>query len=275
LLIYDVTLAGLVPLLGSYDTGGSAQGVAVRKNLAAVADYSSLLLFDVSNPATPTPTGGLGGLTAWGVASTGNLVALAADSQGLKMVDVSDPAAPAVVGTFDTIGRASEVKMMANHALVEDFGYSSGIYIVDISDPTIPRLAGFFTKRAFVAAPYAADGRTIYLGETVYNPNTFVNAYSLRAGAWRPTLLTRYATASAGGANLVYSLSWPETATPTEQDVSCWVTGGTCTVSVVDQTLNTATVTWTPPATADDHEIVIAVGTQHYFISEVDRVSFQ
>jgi len=65
-------------VIGNYNTGGYAQGIAVSGNYAYVADYSA----------------------------------------GLKVINISDPSAPTFAGSYDTPGDAINVTIAGDYAYV-------------------------------------------------------------------------------------------------------------------------------------------------------------
>ncbi|MFH1809484.1 MAG: PKD domain-containing protein [Pseudomonadota bacterium] len=88
----------------------------------------------------------------------------------------------------------------------------------------------------------------------------------------RVELDSRYSTA-APSASLSYQVRWPDIAE--DQGVDCRVTGGSCAVSAIDNSTETATVTWTLPDSAGDHEIGVLVGATTHFAMTYDRVRVQ
>ncbi|WP_457593285.1 hypothetical protein, partial [Hydrogenimonas sp.] len=102
-------------ILGSTDTPGSANGVAISSDgtKAYVADnYSGLQIIDISDPANPTILGGVdtpGYASGVAISSDGTKACVADDYSGLQIVDISDPANPTILGGVDTPGYASGV----------------------------------------------------------------------------------------------------------------------------------------------------------------------
>jgi hypothetical protein len=88
-----------------------------------------------------------------------------------------------------------------------------------------------------------------------------------------PMLTPNYVSASPS-TPLTYTVTWLDSEVPQDVQVDCWVTGGTCAVTALDQGTNQATVEWRDAPLLEDHEIVVAVGNQQYFITAKDRVSF-
>jgi hypothetical protein len=73
---FELTLAG------TYDTPGSAFGIAIAGDHAFVADYGS----------------------------------------GLQVIDISDPTSPSIAGSYDTPGNAYGVAISGDYAFVADYG---------------------------------------------------------------------------------------------------------------------------------------------------------
>jgi VCBS repeat-containing protein len=129
-------------VVGSYNTTGSAYGVALNGNYAYVADDTSgLQIFNISAPTTPTLTG------TYNTPGFANVVALSGSyayvgdsSSGLQIINISNPAAPTLVGSFNTPGSAYGVAISGNYAYVGDA--RSGLQIINISNPATPTLAG-------------------------------------------------------------------------------------------------------------------------------------
>jgi len=88
-----------------------------------------------------------------------------------------------------------------------------------------------------------------------------------------PLLTPNYVSASPS-TPLTYTVTWLDSEVPQDVQVECWVTAGTCAVTALDPGTNQATVEWRDAPLLEDHEIVVAVGNQHYFITAKDRVSF-
>lgn len=128
-------------LVGSYDTPGSAYGVAVAGERAYVADYyGGLHVIDIGDPASPLLMGTLDTPgRALAVAVAGDRAYVADWSSGLAVVDVSDPAVPALLGTCSTGAYAYGVAVSGRHAFLVG---TSGLQVIDISDPANPTLVG-------------------------------------------------------------------------------------------------------------------------------------
>jgi hypothetical protein len=134
----------------------------------------SLLVMDLSNPASPAVAGSLnfGSVAMGGLKAVGSLVYAALGSAGLKIIDVSTPQRPYVLSTVMPSGGASTIAVAGNYAYV---GTSSTIVVVDVSSPSAPRLLGSVATTPSVLA--AGNGRVYALSGTqvviidVSNPN--------------------------------------------------------------------------------------------------------
>lgn len=106
LWVIDVSVTSAPRLAGSYDTPGTAYGVAVDGSLAYVADGTGdLQVIDISDPGDPrfVASKSLSGLMR-GVALLGDFAYLADQQGGLKVVDITDPTAPRLAGLTGTTG---------------------------------------------------------------------------------------------------------------------------------------------------------------------------
>jgi hypothetical protein len=153
-------------LLGTYDTSGDANGVAVSGTRAYVADgYAGLQIIDVTNPAAPVRLGGYDTSGyAYGVSVSGTLAYVADGWDPFKIIDVSNPAKPIRLGGYDTPGSAQDVAVSGTRAYVADF--NGGLAILDVSNPAaLVRLGG-----------YLADGLTF--GVAVSGTLAYVAAHT-------------------------------------------------------------------------------------------------
>ena len=93
LRVVDVSDPNSPTEVGSYDTPGWANDVAVAGTIVYVADWNSgLRVVDVSNPTSPTEVGSYDTPgNAQGVAVAGTTAYIADGYGGLRVVDVSNP----------------------------------------------------------------------------------------------------------------------------------------------------------------------------------------
>jgi hypothetical protein len=140
---------------------------------AYVADYNGgVLIFDVSDPATPLEVARIGfDDPAMGavldIDVAGDHAYVAADT-GLRILDVSDPSQAFEVGRFDTNDVLGEIPQDIH--VVGPVAYmpvwTSGMLVMDVSSPDDPLpLAAVATSYAIYKV--ATDGDTAYLAEGV------------------------------------------------------------------------------------------------------------
>jgi|GEM_PF-2562035 len=143
---YDVSLPSVPVQLGTVDTPGSANGLALSGTLLAVADGNvsagpDVRLYDVSVPGTFTPLGTaeMDGFATYAAFHAGRLYVTG--DAGLRVFDVTDPAAPTVLGTASAGGETTyEVVFDGSTAYVAGL---AGLRVVDVSAPA-PVEAGFW-----------------------------------------------------------------------------------------------------------------------------------
>jgi len=118
----DVTNPLAPRLLGTIALAGNALDVAPRGTIAYVANGSSLVVVDVTNPASMTilkslPLTG----TIWGVDvdADRHLAAVAGGGSGLYVIDVTNPSAPVVLGHVVT-GDARGAAIRGDFVIVAD-----------------------------------------------------------------------------------------------------------------------------------------------------------
>jgi len=139
LLARSTALAADPVLLGEWkpDGFGNASNLDISGKLVALANFSGLLLIDVSDPARPMrmaqiPTG----KPVLDVRVVGHLAYTASTTAGLQIVDISDPAKPTLSGNFTPQGAAVSIHLAGHYAyMAADY---AGLQIVDVSDPENP-----------------------------------------------------------------------------------------------------------------------------------------
>ena len=151
-------------LVGYFDTGGIANGVAVDGSYAYVADhYHGLRIIDISDPSNPGEIGAIDPQDtdrAWDVVVNGSYAYVAYGLSGLWIFNISNPTNPTLAGFFDTGGFATGVAVSGLYAFVADG--LSGLRIINISDPSNPSETGFF------------DTGNLAAGVTIYGPYAYV-----------------------------------------------------------------------------------------------------
>jgi hypothetical protein len=165
LAVLDVTdPARMEPVWGKSEDDGP-WGVALMGSCALMAaGETGLVVFDVTNPRTPSKIAELEiGGHAWGVATQGNY-AYVANNEHLVVVDMSNPRAPRVVGHGETTGAAMHVWLAKNYAHVSCGGRA--LDVLDISTPAQPILLGPCDRLGFCSGAAFAGDR-VFLADTI------------------------------------------------------------------------------------------------------------
>jgi len=125
-------------IIGSVDTPGEANGVALSGNTAFVADgVGGLQIIDVSDPENPNIIGSADTPGyARSVAISDDTAFVADGFEGLQIVDVGYPENPEIIGSKYTMDEVNGVSLSGDTAFLAA-GYG-GLQIIDVSDPRNP-----------------------------------------------------------------------------------------------------------------------------------------
>jgi len=192
--------------VGYYHTPGWAQGVAVAKGYAYVADKTrGVQVVDVSDPYGPKGAGSYETLgEPQAVVVSGDRAYVADASYGLRILDVRTPENPVVEGSFATRA-AKNVAVAGGYVyVVNDPCTGRCFQVLNVADPTSPFEVGWYDTSwsldVAVAGDYAyiagVNGLSI---EDVSNP-----AVPIPVGSYNPG--TCYAVALAG--HYAYVTEW-------------------------------------------------------------------
>jgi hypothetical protein len=158
--VVDVTSPGSPELLGSIETpdDGRVLAVAVSGHHAFVAIPGGLVIFDVTDPRSPT-------IKAYAETSVETLdVAVAADHaylatvRDLQVIDISDPSTPAIVGTLP--GFVSVLTVQHPHAYL---AANAKVRVVDVTSPRAPTLLGEVDLFTSAGWDIVASGDHLYV----------------------------------------------------------------------------------------------------------------
>ncbi len=107
--------------LGVMDTPGVAHGVSVAGDVLFDADFYSLQIATISDPALPQPIGALSMPDlAFSAVAYGSYVCVGDYGAGLRVVDVTNPSIPRNVGAVDTEGLSYCVAIDGTLAYIAD-----------------------------------------------------------------------------------------------------------------------------------------------------------
>jgi hypothetical protein len=189
--------------LGSCDTPGWAQEVAVAGNYAYVADWEGgLRVVNISNPASPFEVGFCDTPeNAYTVAVSGNYAYVADYTPRLRVINITNPAAPVEVGFYDLPAGAFCVAVAGDYAYVADD--IAGLRVVNITNPAAPFQAGFCGTPG-IAFGVAVAGNYAYVvdwygGLSVVNITNPAAPYEVGFYDWPP-----YANRVAVSGNYAY-----------------------------------------------------------------------
>ena len=129
-----------IQLAGSI--GGYINAMAAQGNYGFSGEGSTFVVFDVSNPAAPTPIARLAmpGLVQDVAVFSANgrqYAAVANYDAGLQVVDITTPTAPALRGYYNTGDYASGIAVFGSNAFLANG--NSGLMILDVSNPLQPQ----------------------------------------------------------------------------------------------------------------------------------------
>ncbi len=119
------------------------QAVAITDHYLFVAcTYDGVLIFDISNPESPSLKATLKTLgQPEDIAISGNNAVIGENGVGAIFIDISNPELPAVVGRYqpESDEYAHEVAIQGNLAFFSEYG---GVTVLDITNPATPTKVG-------------------------------------------------------------------------------------------------------------------------------------
>jgi len=128
--------------VGSCDTAGHANGVAVVGSYAYIADDTALRVINVSDPTNPVEVGHYDGLTnALDVAVSGSYAYVVDGTNGLWVFNISTPASPVQVGRLTTTSQqqpflSKSIALKGAYAIIGT--YAQGTRFVSVANPAQP-----------------------------------------------------------------------------------------------------------------------------------------
>ena len=250
-------------LVGHHPSTNLASGVATEGTQAYLTHgYGGALeILDVSDPESIDSVGSQGS-GSYEVVHQGDH-AYVAGSQGFSAVDVSAPSAPSATGGYH-VGSFLEALSVHGPLALVGSGDGRGVLVVDLRDPENLVLAGRYDTVGSVR------------GSDLHNHHVYA---ALEDGLWifdtSATRLDGRHTTGAPDDVLAYTLSWKPSLHTLDVRVDCQVSAGSCAVTNVDQDAGAADVTWTLPASAGEHALLLTVGNLRQFTTLEDRVTVQ
>ena len=139
--------------------------VVVQGKYAYVGDGSGrLVIYDISNPASPTEIGSLTSGIAPGEITVQGRYVYAADGNGaLEIIDVSNPANPVLAGkTTSGLSFPTAIVVSGRYAYITDWT-NQALYIYDVSNPANPVRVGSYTGFTHTPTSVYVQGRYAYV----------------------------------------------------------------------------------------------------------------
>jgi hypothetical protein len=124
-----------IRLINFFETPGSAQDIFIRGQIAYVADFDSLSIYNIEDPTSPQLLS-TSEESVIAVKVSGDFAYCACFHDGFKVIDVSNPRQPRTVSSVRGGGFDGDVIIQGNIAYI--ISGRSGIIVYDISDPTNP-----------------------------------------------------------------------------------------------------------------------------------------
>ena len=166
------------PVLVAYSHPGGQTGenVAVAGNVLGLTDYSKILFFDVTTPATPVGKGTTPVFKTGdeGFAIAGNY-AYVPDGDTLKIFGIANLLAPTLVSRIYTGGYGYMAAVAGNYCYVAS--EATGVRAINITNPAAPTEAGYYdgvsqsrgvtANGAYVYVAEKADGLSVYRNDLV------------------------------------------------------------------------------------------------------------
>lgn len=125
---------------------------------------AGLLVLDVTDPAQPIVMADEVSGSIEGIDVAGHWLFAADGFGGMHIADISDPALPVEVGSYDTLGIATDVVVSGSTAYVTD-GLRD-LWVMDISNPVLPLLAGVYTAPGTIKEVTIVEATAYIAAET-------------------------------------------------------------------------------------------------------------
>ncbi len=170
-MLPQLAVTGRLPVtkIGSSATGlSNPQAVAVQGRYAYVANGTSLVVYDVSNPGSPVSIGSsAAGLSSpQAIAVQGRYAYIVSSSSNtLVIFDISNPVSPSMVGSTSAgISNPQSVAVQGRYAYVASL-QNSTLLIFDVSNPSAPVKVGSSMTGLSGPQSVTVQGRYAYVAD--------------------------------------------------------------------------------------------------------------
>ena len=154
---------GGLELVGSYNTTGVANSVAIQGSYAFIADGpDGLQILDISDPTLPALATNYDTWNALDIAISGNTAVVADFTDSYEIFNITDPSMPQSLsnGLYDAV----DVFVRGDLAFIASQDTSPSAVILNISDPINSGMVGQYFGD--LSTRVIADGSFMYLGTT-------------------------------------------------------------------------------------------------------------
>lgn len=143
LFAIDLTDPAHPVLVNDADVQVVAESIAIAGSYAYITNASSLMIFDLTEPFTPTLVGTWPGYQIHGVAVSNAIAYVAADSE-LTLLNVADPSNPTPLSTYSpfSFSNVKVVGVQGTNVYIAGGVYDAVVEVVNVATPTAPTYAG-------------------------------------------------------------------------------------------------------------------------------------
>jgi len=166
LLIFDLADPQNPVSVTSYDTPSETSDVFINNNRAYLADYSSMIILDISTPSSPMLLGSYHTTASaiLQVSTDSDFAYLANRNEGFKVIDVSDAAAPDEVAAYDVF-TPYKIEVENGYAYLMD--YDEGLHILDLANGIAPEIVGSYGPQFTNDLKVSGDSAYLVVGSTL------------------------------------------------------------------------------------------------------------
>ncbi|NPD89329.1 MAG: hypothetical protein HGN29_11435 [Asgard group archaeon] len=170
LCIYNITDPTNFVLLAEYPLENIID-VEIAGNFAYIANFTGVVVMDISNPLTATEVGFYEtGFRVERLTLEGDYLFLGCLSQGFHIANVTDPLNPTHVSSYINLVNTLKITIDGDYAYVCD--HSNGLQIFDITDLSTPLLVAYFND-SLTATSVVIQGNYAYVSDADYGLKIF------------------------------------------------------------------------------------------------------
>lgn len=190
---------------------GEIFNVAITGNYAYAADNGTLVIVDISDPASPTLIGSYETHDPiYDIETADNYAFVANYRDGLTILDVTNPTSPELISNYNATALTSDVAVKDKYVFLAD-NYN-GLVVLNITDPILPIPVGIYDTAGFAEGlaiegnyAYVADGINGLVIVNITDPAIpkLIGSYDTAGNAEDVTISDRYAHVADGDDGLI------------------------------------------------------------------------